>query len=249
MANRQNPIETIFFLEIKCPILHLSSRVTSSEKLHITLFDMTFNIWAGYCMVVLVSSLSPGASTITSMSCGLNYGFRLGLWNVIGLQLALVLQVSAVAAGLGAILAASESAFSLIKWFGVAYLLYLGWRQWRAVPYSLPDKTSSIKKARPVDLILRGFLVNASNPKALIFILAILPQFLDSTQPLPKQYLVMTTSMCVIDFTILAGYTGLAARMLRLLRTPRHQSSLNKVFGGLLGAEAVMLATARGLGH
>lgn len=210
---------------------------------------MTFTIWAGYCMVVLVSSLSPGASTITSMSCGLNYGFRLGLWNVIGLQLALVLQVAAVATGLGAVLAASESTFSLIKWFGAAYLLYLGWRQWRAVPYTLPDKTTSITTVRPVDLILREFVVNASNPKALIFILAILPQFLDSTQPLPKQYLVMTTSMCVIDFTILACYTGLAARMLKLLRTPQQQGSFNKVLGGLLGTEAVMLATARGLGH
>jgi homoserine/homoserine lactone efflux protein len=210
---------------------------------------MTIETWPGYCLVVLVSSLSPGASTITSMSCGLNYGFRLGLWNVIGLQAALVVQVSAVAAGLGAILAASESAFSLIKWFGVAYLLYLGWMQWRAEPYTLPDKTTSIKMVRPVDLIVRGFVVNASNPKALIFILAILPQFLDSAQPLPKQYLVMTTSMCVIDFTILACYTGLAARIVRLLRTPHQQRSLNKVFGGLLGAEAVMLATARGLGH
>jgi homoserine/homoserine lactone efflux protein len=208
---------------------------------------MAFDTWLGYCMVVVVSSLAPGASTITSMSSGLNYGFRLGVWNVIGLQLALVLQVTAVATGLGAVLAASELAFSIIKWFGVAYLLYLGWKQWRAKPYEVPTEGAHIKKARPIDLVLRGFAVNASNPKALIFILAVLPQFIDSSHPLPKQYLVMTISMCVIDFTILACYTGLAARIVRLLRTPRQQRSLNKVFGGLLGTEAVILATARKL--
>jgi homoserine/homoserine lactone efflux protein len=210
---------------------------------------MTIDTLLAYCLVVLVSSLTPGPSTFTSISSGLNYGFRLGIWHVIGLQVALVVQVSAVAAGLGAILAASESTFSLIKWFGVAYLLYLGWRQWREEPYTLPDKSTCIKKVRPVDLLLRGFVVNASNPKALIFILAILPQFLDSGQPLPKQYLVMTTNMCLIDFTILAGYTALATRMLKVLRTPQQQQALNKIFGGLLGSEAVMLATARGLGQ
>ena len=208
---------------------------------------MAFDTWLGYCMVVVVSSLAPGASTITSMSCGLNYGFRLGFWNVIGLQLALVLQVMAVATGLGAVLAASELAFSVIKWFGVAYLLYLGWKQWRAEPYAVPADCAELKKARRIELVLRGFAVNASNPKALIFILAILPQFLDSSRPLPKQYLVMTISMCVIDFTILACYTGLAARIVRLLRTPIQQRSLNRVFGALLGTEAILLATARRL--
>jgi homoserine/homoserine lactone efflux protein len=204
---------------------------------------MTLDTWLGYCMVVLVSSLAPGASTITSMSSGLNYGFRLGIWHVIGLQLALMLQVSAAAAGLGALLTASEPAFATIRWLGVVYLLYLGWKQWRSKPYALPAEHACLHKVRPVELVLRGFLVNASNPKALIFILAILPQFLDSSQPLPKQYLVMTISMCLIDCTILGCYTILAARILQLLRTPQQQRSVNKVFGGLLGIEALLLAT------
>jgi homoserine/homoserine lactone efflux protein len=210
---------------------------------------MTVDTWLAYCLLVLVSTLSPGASTFSSISCGLNYGFRLGIWHVIGLQTALVLQVCAVATGLGAVLAASETAFSIIKWCGVAYLLYLGWKQWHQKPASLPENGSCEHKASPVDLLLRGFMVNISNPKALIFIIAILPQFLSSGQPLLKQYMVMTTSMCLIDGTILACYTGLAARMLRVMRSPGKQRTLNRVFGGLLGTEALLLATARSLGH
>lgn len=68
------------------------------------------------------------------MSCGLQYGFWRGYWNATGLQIALVAQIAIVAAGLGAVLAASDMAFTLIKWFGVAYRVYLGIKQWRALP-------------------------------------------------------------------------------------------------------------------
>lgn len=200
-------------------------------------------------MVVLVSSLTLGASTITTMSAGVNYGLRSGIWHVAGLQLALILQVAAVAAGLGALLAASQPAFTTIKWLGVLYLLYLGGKLWFAKPSEVPEKSAGFQRIRPITLVLRGFSVNASNPKALIFILAILPQFLDSGRPLLKQYLLMAISMCLIDFTILAAYAGFASRIVGLLQTPRQQRSLNHLFGGMLGIEALILATVRGMKH
>ncbi|MBN8440669.1 MAG: LysE family transporter [Thauera sp.] len=206
---------------------------------------MALDTWLAFFTACWVISLSPGAGAIASMSSGLNFGFRRGYWNAVGLQLALIVQIAIVAAGVGALLAASEMAFQGIKWFGVAYLLYLGWKQWRAVPAALATETGELTAARPLTLIMRGFVVNASNPKAIVFILAVLPQFLDSARPLLAQYLVMTATMVGVDLVVMAGYTGLAARVLRLLREPRQQRLLNRTFGALFGAAAGLLATVR----
>jgi homoserine/homoserine lactone efflux protein len=149
---------------------------------------MTLETWLAFFVACWVISLSPGAGAIASMSCGLQYGFWRGYWNAIGLQLALVLQIAVVAAGVGAVLATSELAFGLIKWFGVCYLLWLAWKQWQAQPEALDDSAAPRPIGRPLSLVLRGFLVNASNPKAIVFILAVLPQFLDPQRPLLLQY-------------------------------------------------------------
>ncbi|WP_371325531.1 LysE family transporter [Dechloromonas sp. ZY10] len=189
-------------------------------------------------------SLSPGAGAVASMSSGLNFGFRRGYWLALGLQLALLLQIAVVAAGLGALLAASEAAFALLKWCGVAYLLYLGWQQWVAAasPVSLESGAADVGVRK---LVVRGFLVNASNPKAIVFILAVLPQFIDPGRPLLLQYLLLALTMVAVDLVVMAGYTGFAARVLRLLREPHQQQVLNRVFGGLFATAAVLLAGIR----
>ena len=205
---------------------------------------MSFEAWLAFFVACWVISLSPGAGAVASMSAGLQHGFARGYWNALGLQLALLAQIAIVAAGLGAVLATSELAFNLIKWFGVAYLVYLGWRQWLAKPGEIATDTAQ-RSAQPWALVLRGFLVNASNPKAIIFILAVLPQFLNPKAPLLIQYVLMALTMVAVDLVVMAGYTGLAARVLRSLREPHHQRILNRTFGGLFVAAAALLATVR----
>ena len=92
---------------------------------------------------------------------------------------------------------------------------------------------------------MRCFLVNASNPKAIVFMLAVLPQFIDPAQPLMGQYLVLGATMIVVDLIVMAGYTGLASRVLRLLRTPRQQRLMNRSFAVLFVGAAGLLATVR----
>ena len=210
---------------------------------------MTLETWLAFFTACWLISLSPGAGAVASMSAGLNFGFRRGYWTAFGLQLALMLQIAIVAAGIGAVLATSALAFSAIKWCGVVYLVYLGWKQWHAAPNALPTDPAAASKGRPVALIMRGFVVNASNPKAIVFILAVLPQFLDATRPLVAQYLLMTATMVTIDLIVMAGYTGLAARVLRVLREPHQQTLLNRIFGGLFAAAAAALATVRQAAH
>ena len=206
---------------------------------------MSIETWLAFFVACWIISLSPGAGAIASMSSGLNYGFARGYWTALGLQLGLVVQIAVVAAGVGAVLAASALAFTLIKWFGVLYLLHLAWRQGRAPTMQVDETQAPCALGQPLALVFRGLLINVSNPKAVVFMLAVLPQFLDVSRPLLSQYLIMGLTMITVDLIVMAGYTGLAARVLRLLRSPRQQRLLNRTFAGLFAAAAGMLTLVR----
>ncbi|MDC5237164.1 LysE family transporter [Acinetobacter baumannii] len=203
---------------------------------------MSLQVWFAYMLACWVISISPGAGAIASMSSGLNYGFRHGYWNAIGLQIALLIQIMIVAAGVGVLFATTPLAFQAVKWFGVAYLLYLAYLQWTA-----PVKDIEIqheKKDKSVSaLLLNGFVVNISNPKAIVFLLAVLPQFLDLSKPQWIQYLIMAVTMVTIDLIVMAGYTGLASKVLRLLRSPKQQKYLNRGFAVMFSCAALLLST------
>lgn len=198
-------------------------------------------MWFAYMLACWVISISPGAGAIASMSSGLNYGFKRGYWNAIGLQLALVVQIGIVAAGAGVLLATSPWAFLAIKWFGVIYLLYLAYLQWIA-PVQVIEIAVDVKQKSIPKLVMYGFLVNMSNPKAIVFLLAVLPQFLDLSQPQWPQYLIMGITMITIDLIVMAGYTGLAAKVLRLLKSPKQQKYLNRTFAVLFAGAASLLS-------
>ncbi|KTC46982.1 threonine transporter RhtB [Pseudomonas fluorescens ABAC62] len=204
---------------------------------------MALDTWLAFFLASWIISLSPGAGAIASMSSGLQYGFVRGYWNAIGLQLGLAMQIAVVAGGLGAILAASSTAFYAIKWFGVAYLIYLAIKQWRALPMDMTDDATPRAIGKPMAMMFRGFLVNASNPKALVFMLAVLPQFVNPQAPLLIQYLIIGATMISVDMIVMAGYTGLASKVLRLLRTPKQQKRVNRTFAGLFVGAAGFLAS------
>ena len=204
---------------------------------------MALDTWLAFYLASWIISLSPGAGAIASMSSGLQYGFARGYWNAIGLQLGLAMQIAVVAGGLGAILAASSTAFYAIKWFGVAYLVYLAIKQWRALPMDMTDDAAVRPIGKPMAMMFRGFLVNASNPKALVFMLAVLPQFVNPQAPLLVQYLILGATMISVDMIVMAGYTGLASKVLRLLRTPKQQKRVNRTFAGLFVGAAGFLAS------
>ncbi|MGX5699048.1 LysE family transporter [Acinetobacter kookii] len=202
---------------------------------------MSYQVWLAYMLACWVISISPGAGAIASMSSGLNYGFRRGYWNALGLQLALLVQIGIVAAGVGVLFATTPWAFLVVKWFGVLYLLYLAYLQWRAPAQSIEIQQEQPNKSIP-KLVLYGFLVNMSNPKAIVFLLAVLPQFLDLSKPQWIQYLIMAITMVTIDLIVMAGYTGLAAKVLRLLKSPKQQKILNRTFAVLFACAASLLS-------
>jgi homoserine/homoserine lactone efflux protein len=163
---------------------------------------------------------------------------------ILGLQLGILFVLAIVAAGLGAIIAASTALFTLIKWLGAAYLVYLGIRQWRAPAAPVTDAGADVT-GTPRQLVMRGFLVNATNPKGIVFMLAVLPQFIDPALPQLPQYVVCGATLFFTDLVVMSGYTGLAAKVLRLLREPHHVRWVNRTFGGLFVAAGAVLATFR----
>ncbi len=201
---------------------------------------MQLHTWLAFFAASWIISLSPGAGAISCMSAGMRYGYRKSVWNIFGLQAGILLLVVIVAMGLGAILAASALAFSLIKWFGVAYLVWLGIQQWRAE--AKPMAVSAEDARSPRQLFVQGFLVNASNPKGIIFMLAVLPQFIDPHAPQFAQYAICTGTLFFTDAVVMSGYTLLAARVLSALREPAHIRRLNLTFGGLFVGAGLLLA-------
>ncbi|GAA5235942.1 threonine transporter RhtB [Verticiella sediminum] len=205
---------------------------------------MSLSTWLAFFAASWAISFSPGSGAVSAMSAGLRYGFRRGYWNTVGLIAGILLQILVVGVGLGALLATSEIAFAIVKWLGVAYLIYLGIKQMRA-DTSPVDPDAPATDGRISTLVLRGFLVNASNPKGTVFLLAVVPQFIAGGQPLLPQYAAIAATLAFTDLVAMAIYTALAARVLRLLRSRRHIRWLNRGFGGLFIAAGAWLATFR----
>ena len=208
---------------------------------------MHWNLWLAFIGASVAISVSPGAGAIQSMATGLTHGLRRGAWSVAGLQIGLMTQLAVVAIGLGAAVAKSVVAFTMIKWIGVLYLIYLAVRQWRTTADDLTERVAVDVDARSgrLALLLRGFLVNATNPKGLVFLLAVLPQFVVLSRPLLPQYLTIAATMVVVDVLVMCAYTGLASRLLAWLRTPRQQMILNRTMSGLFALAAVVLSLVR----
>lgn len=201
---------------------------------------MSMHLWLGFLATTLVVALSPGPGAVLSMSVGLRHGYWHALRGILGLQTALVLQMALVFAGLGALLAASESAFMFLKLAGAAYLVWLGIQKWRAP--AAPDGDASLEAPAPRSLYRQGILVNLGNPKAIVFIAALVPQFIEASAPRLVQFVVMVATMCSVDILVMSGYALLASRFRRAAGSARAVRMQNRVFGGLFVSAGLFLA-------
>ena len=204
---------------------------------------MELATWLAFFAASWAISISPGAGAVAAMSAGLNHGFRRGYFTTFGLVLGIWLQVIVVSLGLGALVATSSTAFAVVKWLGVAYLVFLGIQQWRApaVPMAAKAEDGAFVVTRR-SMVLRALMINAVNPKGTVFLLAVVPQFMNLAQPLLPQYLIIAATLGFTDLVVMAGYTALAARVLGALKSPAHIRAMNRTFGGLFVFAGSLLA-------
>ena len=204
---------------------------------------MTFEWWFAYLMTSVIVSLSPGAGAINSMTTSVNHGYRGAIAAIAGLQTGLMMLIILVGVGLGTLLSQSVLAFEILKWAGAAYLIWLGIRQWRAagtIELSAQAATLSRKK-----LYQNGVLVNISNPKSIVFLAALFPQFILPQEPQLMQYVVLGVTTIVVDIIVMIGYATLATRIAGWIKGPKQMKALNKVFGSLFMLIGALLASAR----
>ncbi|MDQ0725553.1 LysE family transporter [Microbacterium sp. W4I20] len=205
---------------------------------------MSLAVWFSLLTASVIISFTPGAGAINTMSNALNQGWRRAIWGIIGQQIALVVHVAIVAAGVGLLVSRSEFLFNAIRYAGAAYLVYLGIRLILSKPTVVVDDTIAPVDSREShwSMIRRGFWVNLLNPKAVVFFLAFIPQFIRLDQPAVPQYLILITTVIIVDVIVMWGFFAAAARPFRrLTQTSRGQRILNSVFGVLFIGVAALL--------
>ncbi|MEM6162620.1 homoserine/homoserine lactone efflux protein [Erwinia sp. P6884] len=204
---------------------------------------MTIEWWLAYFFTTCILSLSPGSGAINTMSTGISHGYRGAAASIAGLQVGLSLHIVLVGIGLGALFSHSLLAFEVLKWAGAAYLIWLGIQQWRS---SGALDMQAVAKAMPRrKLFRRAVLVNLTNPKSIVFLAALFPQFILPHQPQAMQYLVLGVTTVVVDIIVMIGYAVLATRIAGWIKGPRQMTLLNRIFGGMFIAVGALLASAR----
>ncbi|WP_343730909.1 LysE family transporter [Duganella sp.] len=197
---------------------------------------MSFATWITFFVAACIIAVSPGSGAVLSMSHGLSYGVRRTSATILGLQTGLLLVFFIAGAGVGSLLMASEVAFNIVKTVGALYLIYLGLSQWRAKVSISEQKQAEVVVPHARKRFLIGFLTNATNPKGIIFMVAVLPQFITHTAPLLPQLLILAATMFCIDLVVMHSYAFLASSMQRFFRDAGAVKKQNRVFGGLLMA-------------
>ncbi|EOD53414.1 LysE family transporter [Aeromonas molluscorum] len=199
---------------------------------------MTFSIMLVFFFSCVAFSFSPGAGAIATMSRSIEDGIVQARYNIIGLQLALLVHLIIVSVGLGAFIASSEIAFDGIKYIGGSYLIYLGLMKIKNSGNSVLRNAEM--QSGKLKSLANGFVVNITNPKSIVFLVAFLPQFVDSSDS-SYQYFKLGLFILLVDCIAMFSYASLAHVLLRHLSEPLHLKRLNLMFGAVFIILAVML--------
>jgi threonine/homoserine/homoserine lactone efflux protein len=207
---------------------------------------MTLSLWAAFVAASSVLLVIPGPTVLLVVSYALGQGWRTALPMAIGVALGDFTAMTLSMLGLGALLAASATLFTVLKWIGAAYLVWLGVKLWRAGgALDAAPRTDVVSAAR---MLGHAWLVTALNPKSITFFVAFLPAFLDPHGDFLTQMLVFETTFLVLAFANALTYALVASRARGLVANPRAIRIINRTGGGLLigaGVATVTLSGAR----
>ncbi|MBY4679071.1 homoserine/homoserine lactone efflux protein [Marinobacterium arenosum] len=202
---------------------------------------MELTLWLALLGAAFLISLSPGAGAVTAMSFGARHGVRGAAPAVAGLISGYGIQMLIVGVGLGSLISTSVLLFNLIKWLGVAYLVWLGIQKWREQGALDLDGAPLVSGRR---CFLQALLINITNPKGIVFLMALIPQFLDPLQPQAPQLLIICGTLVTVDWLVMTGYSAVAARLRPWLRNAKAVKTQNRVTGSALIGAGLLLSSA-----
>lgn len=203
---------------------------------------MTIELWIYYAVAVLILTASPGPSSLLCLTKGVTYGWYCGAVTALGSLTAITMIMTLSFTGLGVIIASSEMIFNIIKWIGAAYLIYLG----------LKALTSKQDSYQPANLTKRtsfnnhyvnGFIVGASNPKAILFFTALFPQFITPDTNMVFQYIVFASTFVTMELSWLLFYAYLGARSSQWVFGTGKAKLFNRISGGVFISAGALLST------
>jgi len=206
---------------------------------------MKWQIWLWFVATEAVLSLTPGPAVLYVLSQAIRFGPGKSVWASGGILSANAVYFALSATSLGAVIVASYQLFFFVKWAGAAYLVYLGLDSFfgKSRVIALPEPGAGSRRGSGI--FRDGLVLQAANPKALLFFTAILPQFIDPHHNVAFQILLLGVSSIVVESLILLAYGQLAARALPAMRNPRFEKITNRIAGSMLVGAGVGLARLR----
>ncbi|NOD78205.1 LysE family translocator [Ruegeria sp. HKCCD4332] len=198
---------------------------------------MSLDFWFTYVATVLLLMSTPGPSQLLMLSNSATNGLRRGLFTAVGDLTANFLQMLAAGLGLAALIATSATALTVIKWLGVAYLVYLGVKQ---ILKARVSDTQTAPKTSRKSLWMQGFITSAANPKAVVFFAALFPLFIDGALPFWPQFAILSATYLVMDGMFLTAYGGSASWLARRLQGPA-KLWLDRIGGSFMILAAILL--------
>ena len=209
---------------------------------------MNSTLWLSFLGTVLIICVTPGPSVLLATANSMNHGSRKAIGTILGDLSANTLQITLSALGLATIVTSSGEVFRFIKWIGVGYLIYMGVMKLIAKP-----KVGDFQKEKDdksfFKLYSEGFLMSASNPKAIVFFAALFPLFIDPNLPFTPQVVILGLTFLAIDGTCLSIYVHFASRLKTFLENKQKIHLQNKIVGTLLILGGIMLSFVKRTGH
>jgi threonine/homoserine/homoserine lactone efflux protein len=206
---------------------------------------MNLHTWWLFVATVFVIAAIPGPNMLLVMTHGARHGLRRSSATMAGCLTALVLMLSVSAAGLGVFLEAWPAMFDTLRFVGAAYLVWLGVKSWRAKVEEAEMPVVDPAARSPRALFRNGFLVASSNPKAILFAAALLPQFIDASRPTLPQFGVLVSTFAVIEVSWYLLYAGLGTRIGATLKNRNVAKAFNRLTGGVFAGFGAMMALVR----
>ena len=207
---------------------------------------MNLHLFLAYCLAVAILVLMPGPIVTLVVANSLSHGSRSGLATVAGASIGNAILLGATAVGLVAFFALLSEIFEVVRWAGAGYLIWLATKAWRAHGGQERAIAPAAKRSSRA-VFLQGFLIGITNPKAIVFYIAFLPQFVDSHLPAGPQLLVMTGTMIVMALLSDSAYALLAGRARIWFTAPERRRLQSRIIGTLLiGVACGLLLTRRG---
>lgn len=204
---------------------------------------MTIETWLAFTAATTLLLVIPGPTVLLVVSYALGQGLRTALPMAVGVALGDFTAMTLSLLGVGALLATSATLFTVLKWIGAAYLIWLGLKLWRAGGHL--EATPRTDRASTLKMIAHAWIVTALNPKGITFFVAFLPQFLDPSAEFWMQMLIFEATFLVLAFLNAFGYALIASRARGMMRNPRAIGILNRAGGSLLIGAGLAALTVR----